>query len=128
MQVFPRFYEQFNRGRRMTWEEVLKSKLRIYDARPALETVLRDWSETAQIGREYTMLEIRKGIYDDFLNTLVELYPEKRKHSIIMSIRDFTDAPAWKWDNTISGILEKQLSWVKKAGRNRNLKTLRRVA
>ncbi len=112
----------------MTWEEVLKSKLRIYDARPALETVLRDWSETAQIGREYTMLEIRKGIYDDFLNTLVELYPEKRKHSIIMSIRDFTDAPAWKWDNTISGILEKQLSWVKKAGRNRNLKTLRRVA
>tara|TARA_B100001250_G_C19753196_1_gene768810 strand:+ start:883 stop:1221 length:339 start_codon:yes stop_codon:yes gene_type:complete len=112
----------------MTWEEVLKSKLRIYDAKPVLETVLRDWSETAQKDREYTMLEIRKETYDDFLNTLVELYPEKRKHSIIMNIRDFNVAPTWKWDNTISAILEKQLSWVKKIGRNRKLKTLRRVA
>ena len=112
----------------MTWEEVLKSKLRIYDAKPALETVLRDWSEIAQIGREYTMLEIRKEIYDDFLNNLVEIYPEKRKHSMIMNIRDFNVALTWKWDNTISAILEKQLSWVKKVGREHRMKTLRRVA
>ena len=113
----------------MTWQTVIKrnsNRIRIFTVRPSLKDVLSNWSDTANFNRAYTLKEIRAEIKDDLINHL-EQNLGKRRHSIIMSLKNMENAPVWKWDNTMSAILVDELAWDKTEARGRGLRTYERV-
>ena len=113
----------------MTWQKIIKgnaNRIRIYTVKPSLKSVLSDWSDTADFNRAYTLREIRAEIKDDLVNQL-EQDLGKRRHSVLISLRDMETSPVWKWDNTMSAILVDELAWDKTKSLGRGLRTYERV-